>query len=227
MGPQPLWLMEWLWPALDLPPGARVLDLGCGTALTSIFLAKEYDAQVVAADLWVKPTDNWARITAAGCAGRITPVHAEAHDLPFAEGSFDAVVSVDAYHYFGTDERYLAYLSRFVTPGGRIGIVVPGLVAELADSQVPEHLQPYWEADFWTFHSAQWWQQLWSRSGAVDVQRADLLDEGWRDWLLWSEVCAQESTSDFVRGIVPREAEMVRLDAGRHLGFVRVAAQRR
>jgi cyclopropane fatty-acyl-phospholipid synthase-like methyltransferase len=107
MGPHPLWLMEWLWPALDVPPGARILDLGCGTALTSIFLAKEYDAHVVAADLWVPPTENWTRITAAGCADRVIPLLAEAHQLPFADGYFDAIVSVDAYHYFGTEEDYL------------------------------------------------------------------------------------------------------------------------
>ena len=162
MGPHLLWLMEWLWPALDLPPGARVLDLGCGTALTSIFLAREYDADVVAADLWVDPTDNWPRIAAAGCAGRLLPLRVEAHDLPFAEGYFDAVVSIDAYHYFGTDERYLAYLSRFLAPGGRIGIAMPGLVTEFDDDQVPEHLRSEWEPDFWTFHSPRWWRQLWS-----------------------------------------------------------------
>src|SRR5436305_15104731 len=37
MGPHPLWLMEWLCTELDLPAGARVLDLGCGKALTSVF----------------------------------------------------------------------------------------------------------------------------------------------------------------------------------------------
>jgi SAM-dependent methyltransferase len=226
MGPQPLWLLEWLRPALDLAPGARVLDLGCGNALTSIFLAKEFDAQVTAADLWVKPTDNWARIRAAGCAGSVTPVLTEAHDLPFAEGYFDAVVCVDAYHYFGTDELYLAYLSRFVVPGGPIGIVVPGLVAEFVDNQVPEHLRPFWQADFWTCHSSRWWDQLWRRSGVVDVERADFLEEGWRDWALWCDVCAEESSSDFVLGIVGREGEMVREDAGRNLGFVRVVARR-
>lgn len=227
MGPQPLWLLEWLWPALDLPPGARVLDLGCGNALTSIFLVKEYGARVVAADLWVDPKDNWARIQAAGCADSITPVRAEAHDLPFAEGYFDAVVSVDAYHYFGTDERYLAYLSRFLVPDGRIGIVVPGLVAELPGDEVPGHLRPFWEPDFWTFHSAQWWRRLWDRSGAVQVERADLLEDGWREWALWCEVVAEESASDFVLGIVPREGEMVRQDAGRNLAFVRMTARRR
>jgi cyclopropane fatty-acyl-phospholipid synthase-like methyltransferase len=36
MGPHPLWLLESLADALSIRPGMRVLDLGCGTALTSI-----------------------------------------------------------------------------------------------------------------------------------------------------------------------------------------------
>jgi len=36
MGPNALWLVEWLLSALPLKPGMRVLDLGCGRSLTSI-----------------------------------------------------------------------------------------------------------------------------------------------------------------------------------------------
>lgn len=42
MGPNALWLLEWLCESLDLKPGMRVLDLGCGKAMTSIVLAKEF-----------------------------------------------------------------------------------------------------------------------------------------------------------------------------------------
>jgi SAM-dependent methyltransferase len=237
MGPHPLWLLEWLWPALDLPPGARVLDLGCGTALTSIFLAREYGVDVVAADLWVPPAENWPRIVTAGLAGRVLPLHVEAHDLPFADGYFDAVVSIDAYHYFGTADLYLSYLSRFVAPGGRIAIAVPGLTAEFDDDQVPEHLRADWQPDFWTFHSPAWWRRLWSRGGTVDVEHADLLEDGWLDWAEWTEVRAAFSTDDFLlrfpgmdRATIAerqlREAGMVRRDAGRNLGFTRVVARR-
>ncbi|HZM82253.1 MAG TPA: methyltransferase domain-containing protein [Candidatus Limnocylindrales bacterium] len=227
MGPQPLWLMEWLCGGIDLPPGARVLDLGCGKALTSVFLAREYGVRVVAADLWIPPGENWTRIKQAGCADSVIPVHAEAHDLKFADEYFDAIVSIDAYHYFGTDELYLGYLTRFLRPGGHIGIVVPALAAEFGDHQVPEHLQPHWESGFCTFHSPAWWRRLWERSGTVDVDLADLLEDGWRDWMLWNEVCAEVSDRDFVIDGAGREAQMLRLDAGRHLGLARVIARRR
>ena len=65
MGPNVLWLTEALTQTLSLEPGMRVLDLGCGTAISSIFLAREHDVQVFAADLWIEPTLNRPRIEEA------------------------------------------------------------------------------------------------------------------------------------------------------------------
>ncbi|MFF9584161.1 SAM-dependent methyltransferase [Streptomyces achromogenes] len=229
MGPHALWLLEWLAPALGLdalPPGARVLDLGCGRAMTSVFLAREYGLQVTAADLWVDPGDNAVRLAEAGVADRVLPVRAEAHDLPFAEGSFDAIVSIDAYQYFGTDDLYLPSLTRLLKPGGRIGVVVPALREEPAGTEPPEHLVPWWEPAFWCFHTAHWWRRHWTRGGAVEVEAADWLEDGWRDWLLWSEVVSEESADDFHVRMSGRSAEMLRADQGRALGFVRVVGRR-
>jgi cyclopropane fatty-acyl-phospholipid synthase-like methyltransferase len=46
-----LWLTEWLAEALDLRPGMRVLDLGCGRAMSSVFLRREFGVQVWASIL--------------------------------------------------------------------------------------------------------------------------------------------------------------------------------
>lgn len=229
MGPNALWLLEWLAPAVgleSLPPGSRVLDLGCGRAMTSVFLAREYGLQVTAADLWVKPGENAARLAEAGVADRVLPVHAEAHDLPFGDGTFDAIVSVDAYHYFGTDDLYLPALTRLLKPGGRIGVVVPGLREELEGDEPPEHLRPYWEPDFWSFHSPAWWRRHWTRSGAVRVETADWLEDGWRDWQLWSEVCAEESPYEWMARMARGSVELIEADRGRALGFVRIVGRR-
>jgi cyclopropane fatty-acyl-phospholipid synthase-like methyltransferase len=45
-GSHPLWIAEWLAGGMDLQPGQRVLDLGCGKGLSSIFLARKFGAQV-------------------------------------------------------------------------------------------------------------------------------------------------------------------------------------
>ncbi|HEX2035317.1 MAG TPA: methyltransferase domain-containing protein [Chloroflexota bacterium] len=222
MGPNVLWLTEFLTEAVRLQPGMRVLDMGCGRALSSIFLAREFGVQVWATDLWIRASDNWQRVCEAGLQDRICPVHAEAHSLPFAAGFFDAAVSLDAYHYFGTDDLYLGYYARFVRPEGQIGIVVPGLKTELGGA-VPPHLAPYWHWDFCSFHSPDWWRTHWAKSGLVDVTVADWLPEGWKLWQMWNEVCDEQAG----RETPGEEAEMLRVDAGRTLGFTRVVARRR
>lgn len=69
MGPTNLWVAELLAERMRLRPGMRVLDMGCGAAATSLFLAMEYGVDVWAADLWIDPTDNLARIAEAELTG--------------------------------------------------------------------------------------------------------------------------------------------------------------
>lgn len=220
MGPNVLWLAESLTQVMPLEKGWRVLDLGSGKAISSIFLAKEFEVEVWSADLWISPSENWQRIQEAGVDQRVYPIFAEAHALPFAEGFFDAIVSLDAYHYFGTDDLYLGYLEKFLKPGGRLGIVVPGLVDEFSN-HLPEHLTPFWQHEFYSFHAPQWWKRHWTRSGQVTVDHADLVPDGWKQWLDWQEACR---LLDYRHD--PAEEEMLRADAGQTIGFSRVVATR-
>src|SRR4051794_30254837 len=126
----PLWMAEWLAEALDLRPGMRVLDLGCGRAMSSIFLHREFGVQVWAVDLWFGASENLRRVRDAVAECGVFPIHADARDLPFASEFFDAIVSIDSFFYYGTDDLYLANLARFVKPGGPIGIAGAGLLHE-------------------------------------------------------------------------------------------------
>ena len=230
MGPNPLWLAESLSELLELEPGMRVLDLGCGKALTSIFLAREFGVQVWATDLWIPASDNWRRIREAGMEGSVFPVHAEAHALPFAAESFDVVVSIDAYHYFGTDDLYLGnYLLKLVPPGGHVGIALPGLTREF-DRDPPGHLAPHWAEhwDFWSFHSPDWWRRHWEKTGLVEIERADLVPDGWKYWLDWDAAALELGVTTEFGALERLEwVEAMRADAGRSLGFPRVVARKR
>jgi cyclopropane fatty-acyl-phospholipid synthase-like methyltransferase len=222
MGPNVLWLCEFLAGAMSLRPAMRVLDLGCGKAVSSIFLAKEFGVEVTAADLWIKPEENAARVAAAGVADRVTPVFAEAHALPFAEESFDAIVSLDAYHYFGTDDLYIGTIAKFLKPGGQIGIVVPGVTHEITGP--PEHLKPWWEWDFVSFHSPAWWRQHWAKTGRVTVETADWLEGGHELWLEW---CRYTAPLMGERGeYAKREGDMLEADIEKLFGFVRMVGRK-
>jgi cyclopropane fatty-acyl-phospholipid synthase-like methyltransferase len=213
-----LWLAEWLAEKMDLRPGMRVLDLGCGRALSSIFLHREFGVQVWAADLWFSPAENAQRVRDAGAEGGVFPLRADARSLPFAEEFFDAVVSIDSFMYYGTDDLYLSNLARFVKPGGQIGIALAGLQQEV-EAQVPEHLAEWWAADpVYCLHSAAWWRRHWERSRIVDVELADSLADGWQYWRRWLQAVAPHN-----------EVEMRALeaDAGRYVGYVRAIGRRR
>ena len=132
MGSHVLWMTEWLCEHIDLRPGMRVLDLGCGRAKSSIFLAREFGVEVWATDLWIAATENWQRVRDAGLEDRVFPIHADARALPFAAEFFDAITALDCYSYFGTDDLYLNYLAQFVKPGGPIGIAGAGFVNEIS-----------------------------------------------------------------------------------------------
>ncbi len=228
MGPNVLWLTEWLCEKMDLKPGMRVLDMGCGKALSSIFLAKEFGVQVWADDLWIPATKNWQRIKEAGVESRVFPIHAEAHALPYAENFFDAVVSMYSYQYYGTDDLYLNYFHKFLKPGGQIGIVVPGLALEIKE-KVPEHLtkvqkngSKFWTDEFWCIHTAAWWQRHWSKLSVIENVVSDYLPDGAKYWLQWEKACEEAEILMF-----PSDAEVLAADGGRYLALLRVTGKRK
>ena len=217
-GGNALWLTEWLAEAMTIEPGMRVLDLGCGKAMSSIFLAREFGATVWAVDLWISASENRRRIIEAGLADKVFPLHCDARSLPFAAGFFDAIVCVDCYSHFGADALYLNYLANFVKAGGQIGIAGAGLVKELPPEGVPEHLREFWTQDCWGLHSADWWRHHWGRTGIVAVELSDPMEEGWQVWLDWH----RQAHPDNVAEIATLEA-----DRGRYLGYVRAIGRRR
>lgn len=216
-GANALWLTEWLAAALDLRPGMRVLDLGCGRAMSSIFLRREFGVQVWATDLWFSASENLQRIRDAGVEEGVFPIHADARALPYAAGFFDAIVSLDSFIYYGTDDLYLNDLARFVKPGGPIAIAGAGLTREI-EGPLPGHLREWWTPNLWCLHSANWWRRHWERTGVIDIELADTMPDGWRLWRDWHRAVAPDNEV---------EIKALEADRGDYLGFVRVVGRRR
>jgi cyclopropane fatty-acyl-phospholipid synthase-like methyltransferase len=220
-GANPLWLTEWLCEVVELRPGMRVLDLGCGRALSSVFLRREFGVEVWATDLWFSATENAQRIHDAEVGDGVFAIQADARKLPFADEFFDAVISIDSFVYYGTGDLYLNNLARFVKPGGTIAIAGAGLMQEMdgpLPDQIPDHLKAWWEPGLCCLHSAEWWRSHWSRSGIVDVDMADSMQDGWQSWIQWHQTIAPDNHM---------EITAVQADHGRNLGYVRVAGKRR
>ena len=218
MGCNVLWLTDFLTQSFDLKAGMRVLDLGCGKGISSVFLAREFGVHVYAVDLWESADGKWEQAKNHNVEHLITPIKADARDLPFAKGFFDAIICVDAFIYFGTDDLYLNYINQFLCPGGKIGMIVPGLVKEFTNG-VPEHLENFWGQDCWCWHTLPWWKQLWERTGLVSVDTADVLNNGCALYTRWKE------TQD-IAGLNPwpHDTEILKKDSGEYVGFIRMTA---
>ncbi len=195
MGPNPLRMLEELLSAAPLPPGARVLDLGCGRGITSMYLAKAWGAQVFALDLWIQPGENYARIREMGLEASVIPLLGDANALPFSPAYFDALVCIDAYHYFGRQPGFLSEkILPFLKPGGRLYIALPGLAPGLSHDALPPALLQSWSAeDLACFQTAAWWQGL-LKGEQVETEgiwELSCFQAAWADWLSTDNPYAQ------------------------------------
>lgn len=199
MGPNAMKMLEELTelPEVELKPGMRVLDLGCGRGLTSIFLAKEFGVQVFATDLWITASENFARFKEAGLDQRIIPIHADAADLPYADEYFDAIISIDAYHYFGRVEGFVdEKIAPLLKKGGKLAIVVPGLIKDIHDNIPPEMLISWSPEDLETLRSPEWWRKLLSKSERLELQAVGELEGFWECWNDWLQCDNEYAISD-------------------------------
>ena len=111
---------RWLFEHLTLPDGARVLELGSGPAK----LWRE-NLERIPADWHVTLSDFSAGMIAESerhlaASGRDFSFRvADAQDLPFKRGSFDAVVAVHVLYHVPDQDRALSEVRRVLKPGGR------------------------------------------------------------------------------------------------------------
>lgn len=109
-------LLEWA----DVQSGERVLDVGCGVGTTAIRLAREYEADVVAADIAPLMRERAAaNVTGSGFADKVSVEDADILSLPYADDSFDVVIA-EAVTMFVNRRRAAAELARVCRRGGRV-----------------------------------------------------------------------------------------------------------
>lgn len=184
-GPGGLYLVSRLAKKLSLQPGSLVLDLGCGYAESSLYLAEKYQAKVIAADLWQDPTENARRIASRGHTGSVIPLRLDAsRPLPFAEAYFDAIVCINNLNFYGTDLAVIDQLARHLKPGGIFCSGGECLNEEFTPEQLANPPDVYnfdhwiWEHDFLTTHSPGWWADHMARSELLQVVSCQEVEDG-------------------------------------------------
>ena len=113
---------------MDLKPGERVLDLGCGAGWATRILARlvadgaEGRGQVVGLDI----ADEMIRRarTASRDFANIMYLWGSAQQIPWEENFFDKVLSVESFYYYPDQHRVLHELFRVMAPRGRMFILI-------------------------------------------------------------------------------------------------------
>lgn len=118
--------VAWLRQRLEVGPGARVVDVGCGTGRHARALAAAVGAEVVAVDVsagLLTAGRDREPVRAGGGDGRVAWLQADARHLPLRPGCADVVLSLCQGGFGlgpGDDEAVLAEMARVLGDGGRL-----------------------------------------------------------------------------------------------------------
>lgn len=197
MGPNSVRILAELFDKhpLQLASDDLILDLGCGTGLTSLVIAKETGAKVYANDLWVSAEENGERFAQWGVSGQVMPVCEDANDLHFEKKQFNALVSIDSYHYFAGHEGFFQEkILPFIKDGGVALIGIPGLKDEYT-GRAEELLSDWLGDDACMFKSRSRWKELiggHDRIESIKTWEMDCFKKAWSEWLA--------ANNEFARG---------------------------
>lgn len=185
MGPNPLWQLEELWPDLYLEPGQRVLDIGSGRGATAVFLAREAGVSVDALDLWVSAEAAGETYHAAGVDHLVRALHGDVRTMELPEAEYDAIVSLDAWEYFGTDVHFLPRLIAALKPGGVLGFATPSLREDPYLTDPLPVLADLAKFEVLSWHPTAWWAKHTQLTGNLTEVRAWVPADSLDLWLRW------------------------------------------
>lgn len=111
--------------AAAIKPGDRVLDIGCGTGVsTRAAAAAAHAGHALGIDLSAQMIDVARRLADQAGLANITFEQGDAQIHPFTAEAFDVVVSRTGTMFFGRPEAAFANLARSLRPGGRLVLLV-------------------------------------------------------------------------------------------------------
>jgi len=209
---------------LKLTPNMKVLELGAGNCVNACFLAKHFGTHVIAVDLDADVSKNWQTVIRKGMGDKVLPLKSDARHLPFPENYFDAIISLNSYFYFGIDDLYLPYITKYLKKDGYICIASPCYKEEINES-TPEHLLfDYPEnLESYAIHSPDWWENHFIKHPNIELcicEEHKLGREIWLDSIRW-----QLKTREI--GDISRDIEMLLKDDERMLTYLTILAQKR
>jgi len=176
-----------IFEALALRGTDHVLDLACGSGINSRPLARAVPSGlVVGLDLSPAMLSHAARRVREEQIANLLLVHADAMNLPLADGTMDAVNCSGALHLFPDTARALSEIRRVLRPGGRF-VAAVARRGEGASARPAIRLAERWGITSWT--EADFTARL--RAAGFDGL---VRHHARRAWMIWSASTLPQST---------------------------------
>ena len=179
------------------PPPARVLDFGCGTGEMATAIERT-GYRAVACDIAERMIEV-ARAAHAESGVEWFCVSPDWRVLPFADGSFDAVIASSVFEYLDDVQHAATELSRLLRPEGILLLSVPnpfnnvrrieGLLHSMVLNQrLPPLLCKVQRIDSYATYlqlsrnrfGGEWWQSVLSSARFLALNESDFSEESWR-----------------------------------------------
>jgi SAM-dependent methyltransferase len=121
---------------LQLSSSSRLLDVACGSGGPALYLAQLTGCQVAGVELFDEAVANGNRLAReAGLEQQVSFAQADASQmLPFEDGSFDAILCIDAINHLPDRGRVLADWTRLLQPAARLVFTDPVSITGVLDS---------------------------------------------------------------------------------------------
>lgn len=113
---------------VNIEPGDRILDAGCGVGGSSVWLAEHRGAEVVGSNITDVHLEQARRLAASrDLNGQVRFVDDDFTDMGFPDDSFDVVWGLESVCHAEETPAFLAEAARVLAPGGRL-VVADGFM---------------------------------------------------------------------------------------------------
>ncbi len=138
----------------------RILDIGCGSGVSTLELARLSHGEVIGIDIDQPALDRFvSNIAEAGLSARVQAVNCSIFDMDFADESFDIILSEGSIYAIGF-ERGLREWRRLLKPGGCM--VVHDEQGNVKEKLEQIHNCGYDLLGYFTLSQETWWNEYFA-----------------------------------------------------------------